>query len=89
MTLTSQPAEENIASVTEALEALYEDDKNKWSGTWRGKKSIEYLGKILRVAYKYSHVTTAVVTAATRLTANPELGALIWASVLAIMQVRI
>ncbi|RPB22623.1 hypothetical protein L211DRAFT_313484 [Terfezia boudieri ATCC MYA-4762] len=38
-TLTSQSAEENIEAVVNALNAVQEDDnKKRWSYTWRGRK---------------------------------------------------
>ena len=84
--LTSQSVEENVEAVVKALNMLQEDDKKKrWSYTWRGKKVIvvEHLGKILKTVEKYLQV---VDTAKPR---NPEMGALVWACVWAIMQVRI
>ena len=84
--LTSQSAEENIEAVVEALNTLHQDHKKKkWSYTWRGKEVIivERLGKILKIVDKYSKVVDTAVQS------NPEVSALVWAGVWAIMRVRI
>ena len=84
--LTSRSAEENIQAVVKGLHTLQEDNKKKqWSYTWRGKKFIvmEQWGKFVKSMEKY----TQVVNAATQ--ALPKVGALVWASILAIMQVCI
>ena len=84
--LTSQSAEENIEAIVKALNTVQEDDKRKrWTYTWRGKEVIfvEHLGKILKRVEKYTKV---VDTAIQR---NPQVSALVWAGIWAIMRVRI
>ena len=84
--LTSRPAEKNIEAVIKTLKTLQEDDKkNRWSYTWRGKKVIvvERLGTILKSAGKYSKVVDTAVQS------NPQVSALVWAGVCALMQVCI
>ena len=83
--LTSQSAEENMAAVVQALNIAQEDDKKKrWSYTWRGKEVIvvERLGKILKSVEKYSKAVDTAIQS------NPQVAALVWAGVLAIMRVR-
>ena len=85
-TLTSHSAEKNIAAVVKALNAIQEDDKkNRWSYTWCGKEVIivEHLGKILKTVEKYSKVIDTTIQS------NPEVTALVWGAVRAIMQVCI
>ncbi|RPB17923.1 hypothetical protein L211DRAFT_854662 [Terfezia boudieri ATCC MYA-4762] len=85
-TLTSQSAEENIDAVVKALNAVQEDDKKKrWSYTWRGKEIVvvERLGKILKNVGQYTKVVDTAIQS------NPQVSALVWAGVRAIMQVRI
>ena len=83
--ITSQSAEENIRAVVRALNISQEDKKKKrWSYTWRGREVIvvERLGKILRSVEKYSKVVdTAIQT-------SPQVSALVWAGVSAIMRVK-
>ena len=57
----------------------------RWSYTWRGKKVIvvERLGKILKSVEKYSKVVDIAVQS------NPQVTALVWAAVWAIMRVCI
>ena len=84
--LTSQSVEENIEAVVEALNTLQEDDKRKrWSYTWRGKKVtfVEHLGKTLKIVEKYSKVVDTAIQS------SPQVSALVWAGVWAIMRVRI
>ena len=84
--LTSQSAEENIAAVVKALNAVQEDDmKKRWSYTRCGKEVIvvERLGKILKSVEKYSKVVDTAIQS------NPQVSALVWAGVSAIMRVRI
>lgn len=84
--LTLQSAEENMEVVIKALHTLQEDDKKKkWSYTWRGKKVIivEQVGKIFKSIDKYSKIVDTAVQS------NPQISALVWAGVLAIMRVRI
>ena len=84
-TFTSQSAEENIEDVITALNILQEDDKKKrWHYTWRGKEVIvvEQLRKILKSVEKYSKVVDTAIQS------NPQVSALVWAGVRAIMQVR-
>ena len=81
--LTAQSAEENINAIVRALNILQEDDeKKRWSYTWRGKKVLvaERLGKILKRVERYSKVVCTAVQS------NPEVAALVWASVWTIMQ---
>ena len=75
-----------MEAVVKALHTLQEDDKKKrWSYTWRGKEIIvvEHLGKILKTAEKYSKVVDTAVQS------NPQVSALVWAGVWAIMRVFI
>jgi len=84
--LTSQSAEENIEAVVKALNNAQDDDKKKrWSYTWCGKEVIvvERWGKILKNVEKYSGVV------GTAIQSNPQVSALVWAGVCAIMRVRI
>lgn len=84
--LTSTSAEENIRAVVEALNTLKEDENKKsWKYPWRGKEIIvrEHLGKILKRMEKYSGIVSIAIQS------NPEVSALVWASVLAITRVRI
>ena len=83
--LTSQPAEENIEAVIKTLNNIQEDKKKKqWSYTWHGKKVIvvENLGKILKTAERYSKVVDTAIQH------QPEVTALVWAGIKAILQVR-
>ena len=83
--LTSQSAEDNIEAVITALNAWQKDDtKRRWSYTWHGKEIIvvERLGKILKSVDKYSKVVDTVIQC------NPQVSALVWAGVWAIMRVR-
>ena len=84
--LTSQSAEENIQAFVKALNTLQEDEKKKrWKYTWRGKEVIvmEHLGKILKSMERYSKVVDIAIQS------NPQVSALVWAGVWAIMRVRI
>ena len=81
-----QSAEENMEAVIKVLNASQEEDqKNRWSYTWRGKKVIvvERLGKILKYVEKYSKVVDIAIQS------DPGVAALVWAGIWAIMQVRI
>ena len=84
--LTSQSAEKNIEDVIDALNILQGNDKEKrWKFNWNGKEVIvvERLGRILKRVEKYSKVVdTAIQT-------NPQVSALVWAGIWAIMQVCI
>ena len=85
-TLTSESVEENIRIVVKKLNTLQEVNKEKqWSYTWRGKEVIvmERLGKILKIVDNYSKVVDTAIQS------NPQVSALVWAGVRAIMQVRI
>ena len=80
------PAVENIEAVVRSLNALQEDEqKNRWTYTWRGKKIIiaDRLGEILRSMEKYSNVV------GTAIQCDPQVGAIVWAGVQGIMRVRI
>ena len=84
--LTSQSAGENIRAVVEALDTLQKDEKKKqWSYTWCGKKImiVEHLAKILKTVAPYSKVVDTAVQS------NPQVAALVWAGVWAIMRVCI
>ena len=85
--LTSQlmagTVEEHMQAVVNTLNILEKDNGKKgWNYTWHGKKVIvvEQLGKILKQATPY---TKDIATQA-----NPQVRALVWAGVRAIMQVR-
>ena len=83
--LTSQSAEENIETVVKALNILQEDDnKKRWSYTWHGKEVIvvERLGHILKGIEKYSKTVDIAMQC------NPQVSALVWAGVWAILRVR-
>ena len=82
--LTSQSAEENMKDVVNALIMSQEDDmKKKWNYTWRGKKIIvvERLGKILKNVEKYTKVVDIAIQS------NPQVSALVWAGIWAILRV--
>ena len=84
--LTSQSAGENIRAVIKALDTFQKDEKKKrWRYTWRGKEVIivERLGKILKTVESYSKVVVTVIQS------NPQVSALVWGGVQAIMQVCI
>lgn len=84
--LTSQSAEENIEAVIDALNILQGDDKkNRLKFNWNGKKVIvvERLGRILKRVEKYSKVVDTAIQS------NPQVSALVWAGIGAIMQVCI
>ena len=84
--LISQSAEENILAVVKDLTTIQEDDKkSRWRYTWRGKEVVvvECLGKILKTVEKYSKVVDTTIQS------NPEVAALVWGAVRAIMQVSI
>ena len=78
-------AEENVKAIVKVLNISQENKKKKrWNYTWQGKEVIvvERLGKILRSVEKYSKVVdTAMQT-------NPQVSALVWASIWAIMRVQ-
>ena len=83
---TSQSVGGNIGAVVESLNTLQEDaQKGRWRYTWRGKEIIiaERLGEILRSMDKYSHVVGTVVQC------DPQVSALVWGGVQAIMRVCI
>ncbi|KAF8432497.1 hypothetical protein BGX38DRAFT_247943 [Terfezia claveryi] len=83
MNLTLQSAEKNIEAVIKALNTLQEDERKKrWSYTWRGKEVVvvERLGKILKNVEKYSEVVDIAIQT------NPQVSALLWAGVWAIMR---
>ena len=85
-TLTSESPEENIRTVVNQLNTLQVVNKEKqWSYTWRGKEVIvmERLGKILEIVDNYSKVVDTAIQS------NPQVSALVWAGVRAIIQVRI
>ena len=84
--LTSHSSEENSQIIVKALKTLQEDDKEKrWMYTWRGKEVIivERLGMILRRVEKYTKIVGTVIQG------NPQMSALVWAGIQAIMQVCI
>ena len=91
--LTSQSAgentgamKENIMAVVKALETLEKDNRKKgWSYTWRGKEVIvvERFGEILKCVANYSKVVDTAIQS------NPQVSALVWAGIRAIMQVGI
>ena len=86
LTNLTQSAEENIAAVVKALNTTQEDNRKKrWSYTWRGKEVIvvERLGKILKSVEKYSKAVDTAIQS------NPQVAALVWAGVWAIIRVRI
>ena len=71
---------ENIQAVVKALETLEKDNKNKgWSRILCG----EGFGKILKCVAKYTKVVDTAIQS------NPQVSALVWAGIQAIMQVRI
>ena len=84
--LTSESAEKNVEAVVNALIAFKEDDqKKRWKYTWRGKEVVvvERLGKILRSVEKYSKVVDTIIQV------GPQVSAIVWAGIRAIIQVRI
>ena len=77
---------ENITAVVKALETLEKDNKKKgWSYTWCGKEVIvvERFGKILKCVANYTKVVDTAIQS------NPQVSALVWACIRAIMQVRV
>ena len=83
---TSQSGGGNIRAVIEALDTLQEDEKKKrWTFTWRGEKVIivDHLRRLLKAVEPYSTVV------GTSIQGNPQLAAVVWAGVLAIMRVCI
>lgn len=84
--LTNLTPGDNIRSVIEVLNTLQKDEKKKrWSYTWRGRKVVivERLGRILKIVEPYSKVVDTAIQA------NPQVAALVWAGVWAIMRVGI
>ena len=85
--LTSDSAKENIGAVIKSLNALREDKQNKqWSYTARdgGRVIIvERLGEILRSMEPYTKIVDTVVQC------DPQVSALVWGGIQAIIQVRI
>ena len=84
-TLTSQPGE-NIRVVVQKLTTLQEENIEKqWSYTRRGKevRVMERLGKVLKIVDNYSKVVDIAIQS------NPQVTALIWSSVRAIIQVAL
>ena len=84
--LTNLTPDDNIRSVIEALNTLQKDEKKKrWSYTWRGREVVivERLGRILKIVEPYSKVVNTAIQA------NPQVAALVWAGVWAIMWVGI
>ena len=72
--------------VVKKLATLQEENKEKqWSYNWRGKevKVMERLGKILKIVDNYSKVVDTAVQS------NPQVTALVWAGVRAIIQVAL
>ena len=83
--LTSESANENIGAVIKSLNALQEDkQKKQWGYTWRGKKIViaERLGEILRSIEPYTKIVDTVVQC------DPQVGALVWGGIQAIIRVR-
>ena len=82
----SQSMGENIRAVINALDILQKDEKKKrWRYTWHGKEVIivERLAKILKTVEQYSKVVDTAIQS------SPQLSALVWAGVWAIMRVGI
>ena len=86
MNLTSQSAEESIGAVVTALKTLQNDGKRKrWRLTWGDKEFIivEHFGKILKYMEKYSRLVDTAIQH------SPQVTALVWTGVRAILQVCI
>ena len=85
--LTSDPAKENIGAVISSLNAMREDKQNKqWSYTTSdGRKIIfvERLGEILRSMEPYTKIVDTMIQH------DPQVSALVWGGIQAIIQVRI
>ena len=84
--LVSGAVEEHMQAVVNTLTILEKDNGKKgWSYTWGGKKVIvvEQLREILNKVKPYTKVVDIAIQA------NPQVSALVWAGVQAIMQVRI
>lgn len=82
--LTSQSAEDNMEAIVKGLHNLHvNEEKNKWSYPWCGKKIIvvDRLVKILKCVERYTKVVDIVVQS------NPQVSALVWAGVWAILRV--
>ena len=72
--------------VVKKLTTLQEENKERqWSYTWHGKEVIvmERLEKVLKVVDNYSKIVDSAVQS------NPEVTALVWAGVRAIIQVAL
>ena len=84
--LTSESAKENMGAVINSLNALREDkQKQQWSYTARdGRKVVfvERLGEILRSMEPYTKIVGTVIQH------DPQVSALVWGGIQAIMQVR-
>ena len=84
--LSSQLPGGNIRAVIEALDCLQKAEKDKrLYYTWNGKKVVivERLGRFLKIAEPYSKIVDTAIQS------NPEVAALVWAGVWAIMRVCI
>ena len=84
--LTSESASKNIGAVIESLTAMREDkQKKQWGYTARdGRKIIfvERLGEILRGMEPYTKIVDTMIQH------DPQVSALVWGSIQAIIQVR-
>ena len=86
MNLSSQLPGGNIRAVIKELDDLQKAEKDKrLHYTWNGKKVVivERLGRFLKIAEPYSKIVDTAIQS------NPEVAALVWAGVWAIMRVRI
>ena len=84
--LSSQLPGGNVRAVIEALDTLQKAEKDKrLYYTWNGKKVVivERLGKFLKIAEPYSKIVDTAIQS------NPQVAALVWAGVWAIMRVCI
>ena len=84
--LTSQLPGGSIRAVIEALDTLQKAEQDKrLHYTWNGKKVVivERLGKFLKIAEPYSKIVDTAIQS------HPEVAALVWAGIWAIMRVCI
>ena len=84
--LTSQSLEENINAVVRTLTTLQKDEqKKRWSYTWRGKQviTVERVQEILRAVEKYTKIMDSTIQT------NLQVTSIVWASIIGIISVRI
>lgn len=84
--LTSQSSGKDIWAVIDSLNALQKDDeKKRWSYTWGGKEIlfVDCVRKILKPVQHYAKIVDTMISS------DPQVAALVWGGISAIIQVRI